>query len=175
MNWGYFWQSNWWNKSWIWDQVRAWCCQAMVLITNTLRQAQNGQHLSNDIFKCIFLNENAWIFKILLKFVLEGPINNIPASVQIMSWHQPGDKPLSEPIMVRLLTHICITWPQWLYPWFWIHINANQQPYVHCINKHIKTRLNKQSNYIELLMKKIPSSLVVWIIQFLQAQYITIS
>ena len=31
-----------------------------------------------------------------------GPINNIPALVQIMAWHQPGDKPLSEQMMVSL-------------------------------------------------------------------------
>ena len=33
-----------------------------------------------SIIKCIFLNENVWIsIKILLKFVPNGPINNIPA------------------------------------------------------------------------------------------------
>ena len=37
-------------------------------------------------FKCIFLNENIWIsIKISLKFVPKGPINNIPALVQIMA------------------------------------------------------------------------------------------
>ena len=40
-------------------------------------------------------------------------INNIPALVQIMAWHLPGDKPLSEPVMVILLMPICVTWPQW--------------------------------------------------------------
>ena len=44
-----------------------------------------------------------------LKFAPRGPINNIPALVQIMAWRQPGDKPLSEPMLVSLLTHICIT------------------------------------------------------------------
>ena len=33
---------------------------------------------------------------ILMNFVLKGPIYNIPASVQIMAWRRPGDKPLSE-------------------------------------------------------------------------------
>ena len=55
----------------------------------------------NNIFKCIFLKENVWILiKISLKFVLNGPIDNKSALVQIMAWHQPGDKPLSEPMMV---------------------------------------------------------------------------
>ena len=41
-----------------------------------------------------------------------GPINNIPAFVKIMAWRRPGDKPLSEPMMVILPTHICVTRPQ---------------------------------------------------------------
>ena len=47
-------------------------------------------------------------------FVPKGPINNIPALVQMMAWHRPGNKQLSEPMMVRLLMHICITRPQWV-------------------------------------------------------------
>ena len=31
-----------------------------------------------------------------------------------MAWRRPGDKPLSEPMMVCLLTHICVTRPQWV-------------------------------------------------------------
>ena len=80
---------------------------------NILRPIQNGRHFPDDIFKCIFLNENVWIsIKISLKFVPKGPINNIPALVQIMARCRPGDKPLSEPVMVSLLTHICVTRPQ---------------------------------------------------------------
>ena len=29
-----------------------------------------------------------------------------------MAWRRPGDKPLSEPMVVSLLTHICVTRPQ---------------------------------------------------------------
>ena len=55
------------------------------------------------IFQCIFLNENVSIsIQISLKFVPKGPINNIPALVQIMAGRRPGDKPLSEPVMIRL-------------------------------------------------------------------------
>ena len=58
---------------------------------------------------------NAWIpIKISLKFVPKSPINNIPALVQIMAWRRLGDKPLSEPMLVRLPTHICVTRPQWV-------------------------------------------------------------
>ena len=46
------------------------------------------------------MNENVWIsIKISLKFVPKGPINNIPALVQIMTWRRSGDKPLSEPMI----------------------------------------------------------------------------
>ena len=31
-----------------------------------------------------------------------------------MAWRRRGDKPLSEPIMVRLRTHQCVTRPQWV-------------------------------------------------------------
>ena len=42
----------------------------------------NGRHFPDDIFKCIFLNENVLIsIKISLKFVPKGQINNIPALV----------------------------------------------------------------------------------------------
>ena len=82
---------------------------------NTLRPRQNGRHFADDTFKPIFLNENIPIsIKISLKFVPKVPINNISALVQIMAWRRPGDKPLSEPMMVCLLTHICVTRPQWV-------------------------------------------------------------
>ena len=61
---------------------------------NTLRPRQNGRHFADDTFKCILLNENVGIsIKISLKFVPKGPINNIPALVQVIAWRRPGDKP----------------------------------------------------------------------------------
>ena len=50
-----------------------------------------------------------------LTFVPKVQISNIPALVQIMAWCRLGDKPLSEPTMVKLLTRICVTRPQWIY------------------------------------------------------------
>ena len=38
-----------------------------------------------------------------MKYVPKAAINNIPALVQIMACRRPGDKPLSEPMMVSLL------------------------------------------------------------------------
>ena len=71
--------------------------------------------LAANIFKCIFLNKNDKIpIPIAMKLVLRIPIDNKPALVQVMAWHQTGDKPLTEPMMVSLPTHICITRPQWV-------------------------------------------------------------
>ena len=80
----------------------------------TLRPRRN-EHFEDDICKRIFLNENVWVsIKISLKFVPKGPINNIPALFRIMAWRRAGDKPLSEPMMVSLPKHICLTRPQWV-------------------------------------------------------------
>ena len=87
--------------------MKAMACMASFYLVITLRPGQNGRHFPDDIFKCIFLNENVWIsIEISLKFVPRGPINNIPALVQIMACHLVSAKPLSEPMMVSLLTHI---------------------------------------------------------------------
>ena len=90
------------------------CC-----LINTFRPRQNGRHFVDGILKCIFVKENAWMsINISLKFVPKGPINNIPVLVQVMAWRRPGDNPLSESRMVSLLTHICLTRPQWVNGYF---------------------------------------------------------
>ena len=104
------------DRNWKYDfrfpqisSLRAFCA------SNILRPRRKEQYFADDIFKCIFFYENVWIsIKISPKFIHKGPINNIPALVQIMAWRRPGDKPLSEPMMVSLPTHICVTRPQWV-------------------------------------------------------------
>ena len=90
---------------------------------NTLRLIKkNATILQTKFSNVIFLDENIWILlKISLKFVCKFQMNNIPALVQMMIWRRTGDKPLSEPIMVSLLTHIWVIRPQcvWI---VWIHI-----------------------------------------------------
>ena len=115
----------------------------IVLAPSTLRPGQNGCHFANNIFKCIFLNENVWTpIKVSLKFVLKGPINNIPALVQIMAWRRPGDKPLSEPMRVRLPTHICVTRPQWVNERVCL---LHLQRFPHCFFSVILTTMKKMS------------------------------
>ena len=85
------------------------------LMLNTWGPRKNYRYFPDDILKCFYLNENVWIsITTSLKFVRKGLINNIPALVQIMAWRRPGDKPLSEPVLVSLLTHLCATRPQWV-------------------------------------------------------------
>ena len=89
--------------------------QSMMVWINTLMLRQNDHHFADDILNCILFNENVSIsIKISLKFVPKGPIDNMPTLVQIMSWCQPGNKLLSELMMVSLLTHRCVTQPEWV-------------------------------------------------------------
>ena len=68
--------------------------------------------LTDDTFNRIFMNENVRIsIKISLQFVPQGPINNYSALVQIMAWRRSGNKLSSEPMMISLLTHKCVTRP----------------------------------------------------------------
>ena len=99
-------------------------------LVNRLRPKQNGLLFPDDIFKCIFWNQNVWIsLKSSLKFVPKVRINNIPAFVPVMAWRRPGDKRLSEPMMVSLLTHIYVNRFQWVQFWLaflvkWAIVNS---------------------------------------------------
>ena len=56
--------------------------------------------LADNIFKCIFSNENDRIqIQIWLKLVPSSPIGNKPALVQVMAWHWTVVKPLPEPML----------------------------------------------------------------------------
>ena len=68
--------------------------------------------ISQTIFSYAF----SWMknFVFWLKFVPKGQINNNPVLVKIMIYRHPGDKPLAKPMMVSLLTQICVTRPQWV-------------------------------------------------------------
>ena len=78
-----------------------------------------GRDKMDAISKTTLSNAFSWMkmleFRLKIqKFVPKGPINKIPALVQIMAWRRPGDKPLSEPMLVNFPTHICVSWPQWV-------------------------------------------------------------
>ena len=132
---------------------------------NSIRPRQNGCLFADDTFKRIFLNENIRIStKNSPKFVPKGLINNTPALVLIMAWRRPGDKPLSEPMLVRSLTHICVTRPQWvkqkrnyshvliislyllpiLFYWFYLMVVSKILELIHCNNPNITYLLTCQ-------------------------------
>ena len=151
-------------RQWLW-----WKMGQLLNPFNTLRRRQNGRHFPDDIFKWIFLNENVWIsINISLKFVPRGPITNIPTLVQVMAWRRPGDKPLSEPMMVRLPTHIRVTQPQWVNtshnqsspPFCGAYIviiwNDHKLPRIHCILLYIWNNLDHWSKHIEIYIILLP-------------------
>ena len=82
-----------------------------------------GQDTMAAIFQMTFSNALSWMK--MYKFRVRFHWNLFPrvgltifrALVQIMAWRRSGDKPLSEPVLVSLLTHICVTRPQWVNAW----------------------------------------------------------
>ena len=102
------------------------------------------------IFQMTFSNGFPWMkmheffIQISLMFVLKGPINNILALVLIMAWCRSGNKSLSEPMMVRLLTHICITRPQW------VKLIYHKLPMCHNTIRSLiyETAIHQQSNHL---------------------------
>ena len=100
----------------------------MPIEVNSLRPRQSRRHLTDGIFKRIFLKENVGIsIKMSLKFVPKSPIGNILAMFQITAWRRPGAS--SEAMMVRLLTHICVARPQW--------VKAQMSKYMSCLNMYV--------------------------------------
>ena len=78
-------------------------------------------------FKMHFPEWNILIsINIPLTRVPKGQIDNIPALVQIMVSRRSGDKPFFRPMLVSLLTQICVTWLQWV-KWnaHWIVFTGN--------------------------------------------------
>ena len=60
--------------------------------------------LADDIFKCIFLNENDKILiQISLKLFPMSLIDNKLALVQVIGWHRRGDKPSPEPMITEFI------------------------------------------------------------------------
>ena len=84
-------------NNWLWT-TGLFVCETFCyhIETETICKPFCRRHL-----KYISLNRNVY-FSIMtaLKCVPKGPANNIPALVQIIAWCRPGDKPISEPMIV---------------------------------------------------------------------------
>ena len=81
-------------------EIHSWCCAWLCKFTQP------------DVGRGFLHVSNVFLY-ISLKCVPKGPINNIQTMVQRMASHRPGNKSLSEPMIVNLLAHICVTRPQW--------------------------------------------------------------
>ena len=69
-------------------------------------------NMSQTTFSNVLSLMDFFLFR--LKFLPKRRVNNIPALVQMMAWRRLGDKPLLEPMMASLPTHICVSRPQWI-------------------------------------------------------------
>ena len=102
------------------------------------------------------------MIKIALKFVPKGPIDKIATLVQTMAWRRAGNKPLSEPMVISLLTHIGVARPQrvnnntsgdarWhprisIHEYIVTHTSTDQQNYLHSYQHcHHQSQLLKSS------------------------------
>ena len=99
-------------------------------LVNTLRSRQDVRHFADDIFTCIVFNENCCIlinchrnmFARVQLTIIEHWFRFWGGAIrrQTIIWTNDdglapsGDKPLSEPMMVSLPTHIGVARPQWV-------------------------------------------------------------
>ena len=104
-----------------WSVWYSYYCIFKVLITTELSDLTHwGRDKMDANSQTIFSNAFSWMkmFQLRLKvhwsLFPKGPINTIPSLVKIMASHRSGEKPLSEPMLVSLPTHICVTRPQWV-------------------------------------------------------------
>ena len=139
--------------------MTSWHCNAFAPLYK-LRPRQNFRFL-----QMIFSNAFSWLnmYEFRLQFKLNlfrRLIKNIPALVKIMAWRRPGGKPLFWPMLVSLLTHICVTRPQWVNADMWIRqfnpvihssvrpsihpsINPKRQKYTQTEQRHTQTYCHK--------------------------------
>ena len=86
-------------------------CFAVVILPSLTHW---GRDKMAAIFQTTFSNAFSWMK--MFEFRLRFHWSLFPR-VQLtifQHWFRSGDKPLSEPMMVSLLTDICVTWPQWV-------------------------------------------------------------
>ena len=99
-----------------------------------------------------------WSAAMLLALQDNNPFDNIPVLVQIIAWRRPGDKSLSEPMMVNILTHLLVPRPQ--------RINQYTQQFIWSGKfQHLCNLLDQIHNKLKFLMLKTvfhPSQTPYW-------------
>ena len=121
----------------IWAFIKSWCLSSAMYLPSCQKAKHSVPHkwLWFPVYRLCLHSRKCFIFWVCLHmdvlahwgrdekwslfrkryiqmYFPESKCMNFPALVQIMAWHWQGNKPLFEPMMVRLLTHLCITWPQ---------------------------------------------------------------
>ena len=111
------------------DEVRILCVSRDAIITLCLLTHWGGDKMA-AIFQTTLSNAFSWMkmfeFRLRFHWIL-FPGVQLTILVQIMAWRRSGDKPLSEPMMVCLLTHICVTRSHWvdMLLWCMCQLNSN--------------------------------------------------
>ena len=138
------------KRAWVATLVQPWSYVLRPLLSTSLRQSPHcslvrgmgwnyrlthwGRDKMAAVSKTTFSNAFSWMemhefhLRFHWRLSLRFWINNIPALVQIMAWGRSGDKPLSEPMIVNLLSHVRITCAQWV----------KDLKEFHSVNKHEK-------------------------------------
>ena len=71
------------------------CHGGKLLLVDASLSGQNGRHLADGIFKCIFMNEQFCILiRISLKFVPRDPIDSKSALLEVMAQRLLDAKPV---------------------------------------------------------------------------------
>ena len=100
-----------------WQRMRKDCLSDINIWTHWGRD--NMSAISQTTFSNAFIWMKMYEFLLNLKFYwslfLRTQLTISSIGSDNGSRRRPGDKPLSEPMMVSLLTHICVTRPRWVF------------------------------------------------------------
>ena len=100
----------------------------LMLNVDTLRLKQNDRHFADDIFKCIFFNENRYVMiQISLYFVPKGPNDDKPSTELIVV--------LVTDAFMRYSTMTCdvIKWKH--FPRYWLSVRGIHRSPVNSLHK----------------------------------------
>ena len=110
---------------------------------------QNSRYFTDDIFRCIFVNEKFCIYNISFMFVPKGPIDNNSVLVYIMAWRRVGASDYLNHCLPDSVTHIYATLGG-------DQLISNEGNYWVEISSWLKWSLVEYSSIIDLVNKSIP-------------------
>ena len=89
------WQNPYWNRYFLAMSLPENQGVAYIMCFSIGKHIKDGtkwQYLTDNIFNCIFINENVFIvIEISMTFIPKCPIGNKSTWEQVMAWHQTGD------------------------------------------------------------------------------------